>query len=591
MSPSSLTPQTRRKWARGAAALSCLAALLVLLLAQSGAGQRLQFYWQDLLFKSRAAPSLDSKILLVTIDQQSLETFSEPFVFWGEHFNAAISHLFEAGAVAVGLDVQYEFHPQRLEGLGPTYDPLRAHLEKVERSLLQELGSQKLFIGAELTPEGKVHMPSPRLVAFAHDRTVLLNLGEAVDGTVRSMSTEIASNESWPTLSGALSQALGGAQPKGPFLINYRGPKGSFQRASLAQVAQGQVPEVAGKAILIGAYDRRFGDDHRTPYSKSGERDMPGVEVHANALSTLLGGDFIKEWTWPSRLLTLLCAGLAGWLAWSTTRRLLLAACLGPAGVALVSLLFWRWDILLDATMPSLAWFLSGALVYALKSQTLAKQQADLGRTFGHMVSPQVARTLLHDPSAILEPQEREITVLFVDINDFTTTSEKLPPREVIGLLEQYFKMMGEVIGRYDGTIKQYVGDEIMVIFGAPTPHDDHAERAVRTALAMVEGLRTLNDEGNKHAFSRVKIGVNSGVAVLGCVGTRSRFEYAAVGDMVNLGARIMGLSKSVGQTIVVSESTYQLCQAAEGIQWEDLGEHAQKGREQKVRVYGVSGE
>jgi class 3 adenylate cyclase len=196
--------------------------------------------------------------------------------------------------------------------------------------------------------------------------------------------------------------------------------------------------------------------------------------------------------------------------------------------------------------------------------------------------------SLLRD-MALLElgyASRRRITVMFCDINNFSTICERHTPEAVIQMLNDYFEAMNAIIVASGGWIKQFVGDEIMVIYGAPDDHPRPEAAAVETALAMVARLAELRAAATGDGFYEVKIGIHSGDVIVGNVGNKDRTEYAAVGDHVNLGSRIMGMAKQLEATILVSGVTYEAVKALPSATFVDKGSHGVKGRFSKVQIY-----
>ena len=180
----------------------------------------------------------------------------------------------------------------------------------------------------------------------------------------------------------------------------------------------------------------------------------------------------------------------------------------------------------------------------------------------------------------------RRVTVLFADINDFSTICERHTPDEVIHMLNDYFGAMNEIIVASGGWIKQFVGDEIMVIYGAPDEHVRPEQAAVETAMKMVSTLKARRAATSADGFYAIKVGIHSGEVIVGNVGNEDRTEYAAVGDHVNLGSRIMGLSKGLDAPILLSSVTHEVACDLPGVDFIDHGAHPVKGRLNKVRVY-----
>ena len=185
-----------------------------------------------------------------------------------------------------------------------------------------------------------------------------------------------------------------------------------------------------------------------------------------------------------------------------------------------------------------------------------------------------------------IQGERKNVTVMFVDVCGFTTISEKLDPEEVHGIMDRAFEVMMEMVHRYEGTINQFLGDGIMALFGAPIAHEDHPNRALSTALRIRDGLKPLQEDVRR-AYGvefRVRMGINTGMVVVGAIGRDLRMDYTAVGDTTNLTARLMSLAQP-GQ-IVVSRQTQRLRERL--FRWQDLGEFQVKGKAQPVHAYAL---
>ena len=217
------------------------------------------------------------------------------------------------------------------------------------------------------------------------------------------------------------------------------------------------------------------------------------------------------------------------------------------------------------------------------------REKEMIKRAFTRYVAREVVEEILKDPeNLVLSGERRQVTVLFCDVRGFTPMSERLAPEEVVLLLNDFYNLMIETTFKYDGTLDKFLGDAVMAVFGAPMAHPDHSARAIRTALAMQEGITGLNERrahDGKEAIS-VGIGVSAGEAVAGTVGTEDRMEYTVIGDSVNLAARLESNAKP-GQ-ILISHRTYE--RVRDLVDARPLGRIRVKGKEEEIEVYEVLG-
>jgi len=219
------------------------------------------------------------------------------------------------------------------------------------------------------------------------------------------------------------------------------------------------------------------------------------------------------------------------------------------------------------------------------------RERETVKRAFSGYISRQVLELITSKGELpALKGERRRITVLFCDIRGFTAMAEGMRPEEVVELLSEFFGHMVDVILRNDGTIDKFLGDGMMVIFGAPADDSNQEEHAVRAALEMQRELARLTvawEAQGRHSF-KMGIGINSGPAVVGNIGSQEHMEYTAIGDTVNLAARLETASKELSAEIVVSEHTHSAVRPL--FQWRPLGEVAVKGRAETVRAFAVEG-
>jgi adenylate cyclase len=217
------------------------------------------------------------------------------------------------------------------------------------------------------------------------------------------------------------------------------------------------------------------------------------------------------------------------------------------------------------------------------------REKEMIKRAFTRYVAREVVEEILKDPeNLVLSGERRQVTVLFCDVRGFTPMSERLSPEEVVLLLNDFYNLMIETTFKYDGTLDKFLGDAVMAVFGAPMAHPDHSARAIRTALAMQEGISGLNERRTRDGKEpiAVGIGVSAGEAVAGTVGTEDRMEYTVIGDSVNLAARLESNAKP-GQ-ILISQRTHEAVRDL--VEARPLGRIRVKGKEEEVEVYEVLG-
>ncbi|TMQ27323.1 MAG: HAMP domain-containing protein [Candidatus Rokuibacteriota bacterium] len=231
-----------------------------------------------------------------------------------------------------------------------------------------------------------------------------------------------------------------------------------------------------------------------------------------------------------------------------------------------------------------------GALTHSFNEMAASLREKDaIKRAFTRYVAREVVTEILKDPDKIvLTGERRDVTVLFCDVRGFTSISERLPPEEVVAMLNAFYTLMIDTTFKYDGTLDKFLGDGVMAVFGAPIYHGDHSLRAVRTALAMQAGMRELSARrvAEGKAPLTIGIGINAGDAVAGSVGTEARMEYTVVGDSVNLAARLESAAKP-GQ-ILIAGATY--ARVRDAVQARALGPMKVKGKEEEIDVYAVVG-
>jgi len=372
-------------------------------------------------------------------------------------------------------------------------------------------------------------------------------------------------------------------------LIPYRGAEGSFPYVSATDVLGGKVaPETLKNAIvLVGTTAAGLKDLRVTPVQSV----YPGVEVHANMIAGILDQDIKQRpaYTAGADFLVLLAAGLllALWLpALSPIWATLVA---GSMVLLVTAFNLYVWQEL-DLVLPIAAVLLLIVILFVFNMSygffVESRGKRQLAGLFGQYVPPELVDEMAKDPGAFsLEGESREMTVLFSDVRGFTNISEGLDPKQLTHLMNEYLTPMTEVIHQNRGTIDKYMGDAIMAFWGAPLRDEQHARHALQTALGMIERLTVLEEQFKAKGWPAINIGIglNTGVMTVGNMGSEFRMAYTVMGDAVNLGSRLEGLTKEYGVQIIVSEFTRS---AIPDFIFRDLDLVRVKGKDRPVGIY-----
>jgi len=254
-------------------------------------------------------------------------------------------------------------------------------------------------------------------------------------------------------------------------------------------------------------------------------------------------------------------------------------------------ILFDIKNIWFEIVRPSYALVFSYIVAIGYRYTIIERSKRELRRMFDRYVSTEIVEEIISNPLQLkLGGERKDITVLFSDIRGFTSMSESMEPEAVVSILNDYLAAMTDVILSWGGTIDKFIGDAIMAVFGAPIPYEDHAYRAAKAALGMREALKKLWEKWEregKHTFD-IGVGISSGVAIVGNIGSVRRTEYTAIGDIVNLGARIEPLNKEFNTHILITESVYE--RIKEKAKVVEIGEVKVRGKKQKVRLFELVG-
>lgn len=382
----------------------------------------------------------------------------------------------------------------------------------------------------------------------------------------------------------------------GRLMLDWYGPFAdrSLPRFSVAALLDGRVPatEVEGRIVFVAATAIGTHDQRVTPL----ERAVPGVYIHATLAQNLLDGRTLARPPWVIGLELLVIAVIAvvtgGLARLGVVLRLGLGLALVLGWLLLDQLVLFAGGLVVHTLLPSLQLLVS---VFALTLIGFLSEKRERQRTrsaFARYLSPRVMERVLSDPDRHLRlgGQRHEATVLFSDIRGFTSISERLDPETLGRLLNRYMTPMTREVFGEEGTLDKYMGDAVMAFWGAPIPQSDHALRACRAAMAMIGRLDGLNQGFEAEGLPRVAIGIglSTGEMTIGNMGSDDFFAYTAIGDRVNLGARLEGQTKNYGVSIIVSEATYRAVEDQMACRELDL--LRVKGKKRPERIYELIG-
>ncbi len=401
---------------------------------------------------------------------------------------------------------------------------------------------------------------------------------------------------------------------RGSILLNWHGPGGTYENIPAARVIlseayqKGEIksvrefdkisPEYFKNKIVVIGQTSAGTDIHPTPMSPV----YPGPEIIVTAIDNILND---ADTTNPHRrkfiqkssvamdvILTLLLCLIIGYTMIKSKSnvfkiQILVLAVFFFILAAVFLFIHPQVRIWLNMTYPLIFMVLTGISSYAYVTYLENKERKQIEMMFGKFVSPQILDKLLTEKKEISQGGQRKVmTVLFSDIRGFTAMSEQTPADEVIVILNEYITEMVEIILSYNGTLDKYIGDAIMAFYNDPVEMEDHALRAVLTALCMKKKLDELNESWKKQGKPplNIGIGVNTGDMIVGHMGSHRLVDYTVIGDNVNLTSRIESLTKEYGVNILISESTYE--QVKDRIEARFIDEVTVKGKKVAVKVY-----
>lgn len=596
-----------RKWLAAAVIALVSAGLASLARVTPGIGTAAALL-DDTLYDSfyRARPitsRADGDVILVVVDDRSIHELADRGVSWPfprDLWGRTISFLEKSGARVVAFDVLFE----TVSGYEKYIEDDKVFADAINQS------NVPLVIAMLATKDGG---PGPFAPPAEPGKVRLGAVNLRLDKTLRVYEPAVRAQ---PSLAARVMEAIGKPSPSWadkPFRLHYHGPHqqsdGTRTYTYLSAVnvfaaSRAKTPEqlvasridpamFKGKIVLIGAISAGTYDLKSSPLSEI----YPGVEVQATAIDNLLNDQHVYQATAAETAMAavagaMICAVLV--LLPRKTQWKLLGAAVGISGVVGFALLLFRKESIwwLPLASPLAALLLATLGAFAWSYYTEDRNRRLIVKAFGQYVSPAVVAEIEKDPTRIRLTGDRHVmTVLFTDIEGFTSLSEKLEDERLTELLNYYFDEMEPLIFDRNGTLDKYIGDAIMSFWNAPLPQADHAHRACRTALAMEQRERDIQPELLRMGADRcvTRIGINTGPMVVGDMGSRNRFNYTVLGDSVNLGARLEGANKFYGSRILMAETTAVLAKDKFFVRKLDVLQV--KGKKKPMPVYELLGE
>jgi len=346
--------------------------------------------------------------------------------------------------------------------------------------------------------------------------------------------------------------------------------------------------EFRGKIVLVGANASSLFDLRTTPMNDI----TPGYVIHATALDNLLHGDALVRPAWRTRALIVIVLGavvgflLGGLPSFRDSTVAAFGLALSCIAVALWSFVNGRW---IDMLAPTLSIAFTYGLITGYGYVTEGRERRFLRSAFARYVAPEMVEQLVRHPDQLaLGGETREMTVMFADVAGFTSLSEGRPPKEIVELMNECFTELTTVIQGHGGTVDKFIGDAVMAFWNAPVEQPDHAARACRATADLLAGLQRLNAGWSQRGLPRIsmRVGLATGPALVGNVGSTSKFNYTVMGDTVNLASRLEGAAKVYGTLSLIAGSTVA---AAEGaVPLRELDWLQVKGRSEPVPVFEV---
>ncbi|MFH1368672.1 MAG: adenylate/guanylate cyclase domain-containing protein [Elusimicrobiota bacterium] len=576
--------------------ISLSVGFLVIVLWIFGLIRGLENKFLDSMFTLRGPIKPAEEIVIIAFDEESFKQLGR-WPWTRVHYAKVVDMLTQAGAKSIVFDVIFPEPESEHPGADETFARAAKNSGKV-------VLASHFSYDIEGNPSNFI-MPVPVLQQEAY--MGFANIMAELDGVCRKIPLfKVYKDKVVPSLATAGLAVYYNQPPEkliadkkvildeyNEMLVNFSGGYETFQYSTFSYVLNGIIPasNFKDKIVILGGTASGLFDFKAIPYSPM----FPGVEIHANTMSNIILGNFLRPM--PS-LMTLLLIIVFVLFSGLVSGRLapfrggIVTMGLLAGFFVVVFVLFKSRYIYAEFVAPASGLTLSYVGVLFYRFMTEEREKRKIKKTFSQYLSPKIMEKVLNDPSYLKMGGHKEtLTVLFSDIRGFTTITESLPPEELVAQLNEYLSKMVDVVFKWDGTMDKFIGDAVMAYWGAPIPQNDHPIRGVMCAIDMHKELKILQDkwnsEGKQFVFN-IGVGVNTGEMIVGNMGSTGKKDFTVIGDNVNLGARLESTTKEYHAKLIISEATYDIVK--ESIDAKHIGSVKVKGKTKPVEIYAVLG-
>jgi len=589
-----------------------LVALMLLSLRETGWLQSLELSAYDTLVTFFAGSQQSDRVVLVVTTEADINRFGYPIR--DKDLAAVLARVFAGGPNAVGVDL-YRDLPM---------PPGNEELQAIQRA------HDNLYWVFKLPDAGNIGIPPPPVLRDT-GREVLADHVTDAGGVMRRallLAADERTDRNWRTMGVSLAErytghrlrpmdndlALGQGriplvdQPYGPYakvdaagyqmLFDYRGGYRRFRQISFSEIINRSelAATLRNRIVLVGTAALSIKDNFATPFSTNwgGEGALIVIALHAHTADQLIrlaNGETRNPVPLPRLLddVAIWAAAMVGAILALLVWRVLVVLVALVLGFGLVAgATAWGFGsagLLLPGVPVALAWGLSAASCNFVMHSVGSRERTKLRRSFESYLDPRIISQMMQgDTLPSFGGEHREITAIFTDIAGFTTTAETMDAATVAELLGEYFGVLTDAVVENGGLVNDFIGDGMLVLFGAPMHQSDHADRAVAAALAIDEAAQRFNAELAARGINwgHTRIGVHTGVALVGNIGTHGKLKYGALGDTLNTTSRVEGLNKYIGSRVAVTGETAAQCRRQT---FRPVGEIVVKGRKNAMPI------